>query len=86
MIPIVAGVTAIAAVAAGVFYGRYGNRCPGALGSSIIGALSATAVTATVATAAGVAVAGLAGAIVGKAIDSAVSSITLQEWSSSSKR
>lgn len=76
MIPIVAGVTAIAAVAAGVFTAGTGTVALGALGSSIIGALSATAVTATVATAAGVAVAGLAGAIVGKAIDSAVSSIT----------
>lgn len=76
MIPIVAGVTAIAAVAAGVFTAGTGAVALGALGSSIIGALSATAVTATVATAAGVAVAGLAGAIVGKAIDSAVSSIT----------
>lgn len=76
MIPIVAGVTAIAAVAAGVFTAGTGTVALGALGSSIIGALSATAVTATVATAAGVAIAGLAGAIVGKAIDSAVSSIT----------
>lgn len=76
MIPIVAGVTAIAAVAAGVFTAGTGTVALGALGSSIIGALSATAVTATVATAAGVAVAGLAGAIVGKAIDSAVGSIT----------
>lgn len=76
MIPIVAGVTAIAAVAAGVFTAGTGTVALGALGSSIIGALSATAVTATVATAAGVAVAGLAGAIVGKAIDSAVNSIT----------
>lgn len=76
MVPIVAGITAIAAVAAGVFTAGTGTAAIGALGSSIIGALSATAVTATVATAAGVAVAGLAGAIVGKAIDSAVSSIT----------
>lgn len=76
LVPIVAGVTAIAAVAAGVFTAGTGTVALGALGSSIIGALSATAVTATVATAAGVAVAGLAGAIVGKAIDSAVSSIT----------
>ena len=76
MIPIVAGVTAIAAVAAGVFTAGTGTAALGALGSSIIGALSTTAVTATVATAAGAAVAGLAGAIVGKAIDSAVSSIS----------
>lgn len=76
MIPIVAGVTAIAAVAAGVFTMGTGTVALGALGASVIGALSATAVTATVATAAGVAVAGLAGAIVGKAIDSAVSSIS----------
>lgn len=76
MVPIVAGITAIAAVAAGVFTAGTGTAAIGALGSSIIGALSATAVTATVATAAGVAVAGLAGAIVGKAIDSAVSSIS----------
>ena len=76
LVPIVAGVTAIAAVAAGVFTAGTGTVALGALGSSIIGALSATAVTATVATAAGVAVAGLAGAIVGKAIDSAVSSIS----------
>lgn len=76
MIPIVAGVTAIAAVAAGVFTAGTGTVALGALGSSIIGALSATAVTATVATTVGVAVAGLAGAIVGKAIDSAVSSIS----------
>ena len=76
MIPIVAGVTAIAAVAAGVFTAGTGTAALGALGSAIIGALSTTAVTATVATAAGAAVAGLAGAIVGKAIDSAVSSIS----------
>lgn len=76
MIPIVAGVTAIAAVAAGVFTAGTGTVALGALGSSIIGALSTTAVTATVATATGAAVAGLAGAIVGKAIDSAVSSIS----------
>ena len=76
MIPIVAGVTAIAAVAAGVFTAGTGTMALGALGSSIIGALSTTAVTATVATATGAAVAGLAGAIVGKAIDSAVSSIS----------
>lgn len=75
LIPIVAGVTAVAAVAAGVFTMGTGTVALGALGASVIGALSATAVTATVATAAGVAVAGLAGAIVGKAIDSAVSSI-----------
>ena len=76
MIPIVAGVTAIAAVAAGVFTAGTGTAAIGALGASIIGTLTTTAVTATVATAAGAAVAGLAGAIVGKAIDSAVSSIT----------
>lgn len=76
MVPIVAGITAIAAVAAGVFTAGTGTAAIGALGSAVIGALTTTAVTATVATAAGVAVAGLAGAIVGKAIDSAVSSIT----------
>lgn len=76
MIPIVAGVTAIAAVAAGVFTAGTGTMALGALRSSIIGALSTTAVTATVATATGAAVASLAGAIVGKAIDSAVSSIS----------
>lgn len=76
LVPIVAGVTAIAAVAAGVFTAGTGTAAIGALGSAVIGALSTTAVTATVATAAGAAVAGLAGAIVGKAIDSAVSSIT----------
>ena len=76
LVPIVAGVTAVAAVAAGVFTAGTGTAAIGALGSSIIGALSTSAVTATVATAAGAAVAGLAGAIVGKAIDSAVSSIT----------
>ena len=68
--------TAIAAVAAGVFTAGTGTAALGALGSAVIGALSTTAVTATVATAAGAAVAGLAGAIVGKAIDSAVSSIS----------
>ncbi len=76
LVPIVAGVTAIAAVAAGVFTAGTGTAAIGALGASIIGTLTTTAVTATVATAAGAAVAGLAGAIVGKAIDSAVSSIT----------
>ena len=76
MVPIVAGITAIAAVAAGVFTAGTGTAAIGALGSAVIGALTTTAVTATVATAAGAAVAGLAGAIVGKAIDSAVSSIT----------
>lgn len=76
LVPIVAGITAIAAVAAGVFTAGTGTVAIGALGSAVIGALTTTAVTATVATAAGVAVAGLAGAIVGKAIDSAVSSIT----------
>ena len=76
MVPIVAGITAIAAGAAGVFTAGTGTAAIGALGSAVIGALTTTAVTATVATAAGVAVAGLAGAIVGKAIDSAVSSIT----------
>lgn len=76
MVPIVAGITAIAAVAAGVFTAGTGTAAIGALGSAVIGALTTTAVTATVATAAGVAVAGLAGAIVGKAIDSAVSSIS----------
>ena len=76
LVPIVAGVTAIAAVAAGVFTAGTGAAAIGALGSAVIGTLTTTAVTATVATAAGAAVAGLAGAIVGKAIDSAVSSIT----------
>ena len=76
LVPIVAGVTAIGAVAAGVLTAGTGAVALGSLGSAIIGALSTSAVTATVATAAGVAVAGLAGAIVGKAIDSAVSSIT----------
>ena len=76
MVPIVAGITAIAAVAAGVFTAGTGTAAIGALGSAVIGALTTTAVTATVATAAGVAGAGLAGAIVGKAIDSAVSSIS----------
>ena len=76
MIPIVAGVTAIGAVAAGVLTAGTGAVALGSLGSAIIGALSTSAVTATVATAAGAAVAGLAGAIVGKAIDSAVSSIS----------
>lgn len=76
LVPIVAGVTAIAAVAAGVLTAGTGAVALGSLGSAVIGALSTSAVTATVATAAGVAVAGLAGAIVGKAIDSAVSSIT----------
>ena len=76
LVPIVAGVTAIAAVAAGVLTAGTGAVALGSLGSAVIGALSTSAVTATVATAAGAAVAGLAGAIVGKAIDSAVSSIT----------
>lgn len=76
LIPIVAGVTAIGAVAAGVLTAGTGAAALGSLGSAVIGALSTSAVTATVATAAGAAVAGLAGAIVGKAIDSAVSSIT----------
>lgn len=76
LVPIVAGVTAIGAVAAGVLTAGTGAVALGSLGSAIIGALSTSAVTATVATAAGAAVAGLAGAIVGKAIDSAVSSIT----------
>lgn len=76
LVPIVAGVTAIGAVAAGVLTAGTGAVALGSLGSAVIGALSTSAVTATVATAAGVAVAGLAGAIVGKAIDSAVSSIS----------
>lgn len=76
LVPIVAGVAAIGAVAAGVLTAGTGAVALGSLGSAIIGALSTSAVTATVATAAGAAVAGLAGAIVGKAIDSAVSSIT----------
>lgn len=76
LVPIVAGVTAVAAVAAGVLTAGTGAVALGSLGSAVIGALSTSAVTATVATAAGAAVAGLAGAIVGKAIDSAVSSIT----------
>lgn len=76
LFPIVAGVTAIGAVAAGVLTAGTGAVALGSLGSAVIGALSTSAVTATVATAAGAAVAGLAGAIVGKAIDSAVGSIT----------
>ena len=76
LVPIVAGVAAIGAVAAGVLTAGVGTVALGSLGSAVIGALSTSAVTATVATAAGAAVAGLAGAIVGKAIDSAVSSIT----------
>lgn len=76
LVPIVAGVTAIGAVAAGVLTAGTGAAALGSLGSAVIGALSTSAVTATVATAAGTAVAGLAGAIVGKAIDSAVGSIT----------
>lgn len=76
LVPIVAGVTAIGAVAAGVLTAGTGTVALGSLGSAVIGALSTSAVTATVATAAGTAVAGLAGAIVGKAIDSAVSSIS----------
>ena len=76
LVPIVASVAAIAAVAAGVLTAGTGAVALGSLGSAVIGALSTSAVTATVATAAGAAVAGLAGAIVGKAIDSAVSSIT----------
>ena len=76
LVPIVAGVTAIGAVAAGVLTAGTGAAALGSLGSAVIGALSTSAVTATVATAAGVAVAGLSGAIVGKAIDSAVSSIS----------
>ncbi len=79
LVPIVAGITAIAAVAAGVFTAGTGAAAIGALGSAVIGTLTTTAVTATVATAAGAAVAGLAGAIVGKAIDSAVSSITYKD-------
>ena len=79
LVPIVAGVTAIAAVAAGVFTAGTGTAAIGALGSAVIGTLTTTAVTATVATAAGAAVAGLAGAIVGKAIDAAVSSITYKD-------
>ena len=69
-----------------MFTAGTGTVALGALGSSIIGALSATAVTATVATAAGVAVAGLAGAIVGKAIDSAVSSISYKNGQVAAKR
>lgn len=76
LVPIVAGVTAIGAVAAGVLTAGTGAVALGSLGSAVIGALSTSAVTATVATAAGAAVAGLSGAIVGKAIDSAVGSIT----------
>ena len=76
LVPIVAGVTAIGAVAVGVLTAGTGAVALGSLGSAVIGALSTSAVTATVATAAGTAVAGLAGAIVGKAIDSAVSSIS----------
>lgn len=76
LVPIVAGVTAIGAVATGVLTAGTGAVALGSLGSAVIGALSTSAVTATVATATGAAVAGLAGAIVGKAIDSAVSSIS----------
>ena len=76
LVPIVAGVTAIGAVAAGVLTAGTGAVALGSLGSAVIGALSTSAVTATAVTAAGAAVAGLAGAIVGKAIDSAVGSIT----------
>ncbi|MES5167990.1 hypothetical protein ABVC73_05600 [Prevotella melaninogenica] len=76
LVPIVAGVTAIGAVALGVLTAGTGAVALGSLGSAVIGALSTSAVTATVATATGAAVAGLAGAIVGKAIDSAVGSIT----------
>lgn len=76
LVPIVAGVTAIGAVAAGVLTAGTGAVALGSLGSAVIGALSTSAVTATVATATGAAVAGLAGAIVGKAIDSSVGSIT----------
>lgn len=76
IVPIAAGLTAIAAVAAGVFTAGTGTAAVGALGASLIGALSTTAATATVATAVGAAAAGLAGAIAGSAIQSAVSSIT----------
>lgn len=76
LVPIVVGVTAIGAVAAGVLTAGTGAVALGSLGSAVIGALSTSAVTATVATATGAAVAGLAGAIVGKAIDSSVGSIT----------
>lgn len=76
IVPIAAGLTAIAAVAAGVFTAGTGTAAVGALGASLIGALSTTAATATVATAVGAAAAGLAGAIAGSAIQSAVNSIT----------
>lgn len=76
IVPIAAGLTAIAAVAAGVFTAGTGTAAIGALGASLIGALSTTAATATVATAVGAAAAGLAGAIAGTAIQSAVNSIT----------
>lgn len=78
LVPIVAAITAIAAVAAGVFTAGTGTVALGALGSAAIGALSAgtVAVTGITAAAIGTAIAAGVGAAVGQAIQSGIEAIT----------
>ena len=78
LIPIVAAITAIAAVAAGIFTAGTGTVALGALGSAAIGALSAgtVAVTGITAAAIGTAIAAGVGAAVGQAIQSGIEAIT----------
>lgn len=77
LVPIVAAITAIAAVAAGIFTAGTGTVALGALGSAAIGALSAgtVAVTGITAAAIGTAIAAGVGAAVGQAIQSGIEAI-----------
>ena len=78
LIPIVAAITAIVAVAAGVFTAGTGTAAIGALGATAIGALSAgtVAISGITAAAIGASIAAGVGAAVGQAIQAGIDAIS----------
>ena len=78
LVPIVTAITAIVAVAAGVFTAGTGTAAVGALGAAAIGALSAgtVAVTGITAAAIGASIAAGVGAAVGQAIQAGIDAIS----------
>lgn len=76
IVPIAAGLTAIAAVAAGVFTAGAATGPLAMLGTSLASSLAGVAVSGTIATAVGAAAAGIGGALVGKIAQTAIDSIS----------
>ena len=90
IIPMIAAITAVAAVAAGVFSGGTGTVALWGLGTMAMNALGASAIAATLSAttlaAIGAAVAATAGAVVGQAVQSGIDAITYKEGQIDARR